>query len=178
MVDGNFARLTLFRNDNALPRAYLVDNYEVIPDRQDIYPLILSGSTDMHNFVYVEKEPPLDIRPTDSALFSAEIVSYGIDSVLVKVSTPVNALLVLSDNYFPAWEAFVDGEKTEILRANGSFRAVPVKAGAQSVLFKYSRAGNDRVKWLSILTLILVAIILIVYFVNYLRLKRKEAAAT
>jgi hypothetical protein len=170
--------VSLYRNDNALPRAYLADNYEVIPDRADIYPLILSGKNDMHNMVYLEKEPPIEIQPADSTLFSSEIISYAIDSVLIETGTPINALLVLDDNYYPAWEAFTDGKKTEILRANGAFRAVPIEAGTERVLFKYNRAGNDAVKWVSLLTLFLVAIILLVYLINYLKLKGKEAAAT
>jgi len=46
-------------------------------------------------------------------------------------------LLVLTENYFPAWRAQVDGAEAPVLRANYTFRAVPVPAGEHTVRFTY-----------------------------------------
>src|SRR3989344_412204 len=46
-------------------------------------------------------------------------------------------LLFLSDNYYPGWKAQVDDEETQILRANYTFRAVPLIAGEHVVRFYY-----------------------------------------
>ena len=54
---------------------------------------------------------------------------------------PVDAktagLLVLSDTYYPGWEADLDGKPVEILRANGVMRAVAVPTGTHTVRFRY-----------------------------------------
>ena len=48
-----------------------------------------------------------------------------------------DAILFVADNYFPNFEATVDGEKTEIWRANYSYRALPVKQGKHRVEFRW-----------------------------------------
>ena len=169
--------LTVYRNDNALPRAFLVRDYEVIEERSDIYPLVLAGDIDPGKKVILEESPEMAIAPDDSAGGRARIVSYAVDSVLVEISTPVNALLILTDNYYRSWEAFVDGRSAPLLRAYGAFRAVPVEAGATEVLFKYDRSFNSRARAVTVLTLLLVAIILVFHLVRYLKERNKATQA-
>ncbi len=45
--------------------------------------------------------------------------------------------LVLSDAYYPGWEARVDGERQEILQANVCCRAVALESGDHRVEFRY-----------------------------------------
>ncbi len=42
--------------------------------------------------------------------------------------------------YYPGWEATVDGTPTRILRADYAFLAVPLPAGATSVVLAYRPA--------------------------------------
>jgi len=168
-----FGQITLYRNDNALPRAFLVYKYEIIPDRKDISPRIISGQTDLSRTVFLEKTPPIEISSGDAVPPAVQIVSYADDSVIVECNTSANALLVLTDNYYRFWEAYVDGQKTEILRADGSFRAVPVKAGTKKVLFRYNRSGNGAAKAVTLLTLLFVAGVLVIHWVIYVKDKKK-----
>lgn len=177
-IERDFGSVVVYNNNNAFPRAFLVNQFEVIPDRKDIYPLVLSGRFDLANSVFLEEEPPIEVNSGTSSPGIAEIVSYADDSVLVKLNIDSNALLVLTDNYYRFWEAYVDGEKTVILRADGAFRAVPVKAGTNEVLFKYNRSGNNLPKTVTLLTLLLVAIILISYLVIFVRERKSAASAT
>jgi hypothetical protein len=172
---GNFGPFQVLENRNALPRAFLVNRYTIIPDRADIYPEILTGESDLREIVYLEEEPPIDVFPADSSDGTAEIISYGVDSIIVDIRTDSNAILVVTDNYYHRWEAWVDGEKTNILRANGSFRAIPVNRGASQVLIKYDNTGNRPAWRVSLLTLLLIGIILIVYLYIYLNRERKES---
>jgi len=173
----NYGAVTLYRNDNALPRAFLVDRFEVVAERDSIYPRILTGSINPTGSVLLEKEPGLAMTPSDTPVGSATITSYAIDSVAVAITAERNGLLVLTDNYYFAWKAFVDGQEAEVLRADGSFRAVPVTAGTHQVVFRYDRSRNNTAKLVTILTLLLVAVILVAYFVVYLK-DRKRMAAT
>ena len=172
----NFGQVSLYKNANALPRAFLADRYEVIPERQEIYPRVLEGTEDLERLVYLEEEPPLAITPDSGLMPAARIESYANDSVLIDINADHNALLVVTDNYYYAWEAFVDGVKTDVLRADGSFRAIPVAAGAGKVLLKYNRARNNGARLISLLTLLGVAVILLFCLVKYLVYDKKEAA--
>jgi uncharacterized membrane protein YfhO len=53
-------------------------------------------------------------------------------------AAPANSFLFLSDAYYPGWNAYVDGVKTEIYRANYAFRAVHLPAGRHTVEFVYA----------------------------------------
>jgi len=164
----DFGNVRIYENDNALPRTFWVTKFIVIPDRKDIYPKIDSGLYDLSKTVILESDPPIKLNAADSIAASPKIVSYANDSILVECGNESNALLVFTDNYYRAWEAFADGEKVDILRADGSFRAVPVKAGTKQVLFKYNRSVNGPVKLVTILTLILVGVILLFYLVMWI----------
>ena len=48
-----------------------------------------------------------------------------------------DGLLVFSEVYAKGWNAYVDGEKVDILRTNHTFRGVPVTAGEHTVELKY-----------------------------------------
>lgn len=56
----------------------------------------------------------------------------------IQVSAPELGWLVLADIWYPGWEAAVDGNPVEILRADATFRAVAVPAGDHVVILKYS----------------------------------------
>jgi hypothetical protein len=58
--------------------------------------------------------------------------------VQIEVSLEKDRWLVLSDVWFPGWQALIDGEEAGIYRANYAFRAVYVPAGEHFVEFRYS----------------------------------------
>jgi hypothetical protein len=156
-VEKDFGGVILYKNSAALPRAFLVGQYEIIPDRKNIYPRILSGNEDLFRKAFLEEAPPIAVSSGDTILPTAEIASYANDSIAIDVQAPANCLLILIDSYYPAWEAYADGIKTPVMRANGSFRAVPVKAGTKQVVFKYNRKMNNRGKALTLAGLLIVA---------------------
>jgi uncharacterized membrane protein YfhO len=49
------------------------------------------------------------------------------------VNTPADAYLVLSEVWYPGWQATVDGIPTPVLRANYAFRAVRLEPGEHQV---------------------------------------------
>ena len=102
----------------------------------------------------------------------------------LRVRVKGNALLVLSDTYYPGWKAFVypvrydsynqgtlvdtdlsnrvDGEEVKIYRADYNFRAIPLKAGEYEVKFIYNPISFKIGTLVSFLTLVGVA----VYFIG------------
>ena len=59
------------------------------------------------------------------------------DEIIIKTTSGEQKLLFLSDNFYPGWKAKVDGVGTEILRADYTFRAVPLIPGEHEVVFYF-----------------------------------------
>ncbi|HUV30989.1 MAG TPA: hypothetical protein VMY05_07880 [Acidobacteriota bacterium] len=158
-LEADLGPVRVFRNDNALPRAYLVDRFQVFNDRQQIYPNVLDGPEDLRRVVYLEEMPDLQVASDVPGPDSAWVIDHAVDSVVVGLQCTANRILVLTDTYYDAWKVFVDGAPARLLRAYGALRAVAVPAGARQVLFKFdsSRYRTGRlVTWLTCLYLLVI----------------------
>ncbi|MEW6042361.1 MAG: YfhO family protein, partial [Elusimicrobiota bacterium] len=135
--------VAFMENRGCMPRVFLLDKYEVI-DSALITQRLMEQNFDYKNIVLLEKEPPDFIKASpfdsiDSAkLGSVKIMEYNPNTYVINAQMARPGLLIVSDNYFPAWQAFVDGSQSEIYRAYGTLRAVPLKQGSHKIEFKYS----------------------------------------
>ncbi|MEJ7819596.1 MAG: YfhO family protein, partial [Rubrobacteraceae bacterium] len=88
--------------------------------------------------------PRLSI-PEDPSNDRASVTDYENDRIQVRTSTDAAGLLVLSEVYYPAWKAYVDGEPVPVRRADQLLRAVPIPTGDHTVEMRYEsgwlRAG-------------------------------------
>lgn len=126
---------------NVLPRVFLTNTYQVETDKQKILDAVFAPTTDLSQTVILEESPSLPLQG-QTLKGVAEIGSYTPNRVTVNIQTGGdNALLYLSDTHFPGWKAFVDGKEAKVYRANYSFRAVEVPAGASTVEFRYESAS-------------------------------------
>jgi len=121
--------------EEGLPRARLVGRATVVPDREAVA-YMLSDAFDPQAEVVLSEEPPLAL---DGALAEGSVrwVSRTTNELRLEVSTARPALLVVADNWFPAWRATVDGAEAPVLRAYHTLRAVPVPAGEHVVEMTY-----------------------------------------
>jgi len=168
-----FGNVSLLENRNCYDRAYFVNRYEVIPDRQNIYPLVLDGTEDLMQMTYLEEEPEIEIKPDSIGNDRAWLSYYEQDSIIVDVNCTSNRLLIFTDNYYDSWHAFVDGNPAKLMRSYGAFRAVAVPAGAKSIVFKYESERYRIGKLISIATSAYLLIIFgFLFFKN--RFRRKD----
>lgn len=147
-----FGQLQVFRNDNAFPRAFLVDQFQVFADRKDITAQVLTGTDDLRTKALLEEEPGGGISSGFAPGDSAWVVKHDIDSVVVGVRCATGKLLILTDTWYESWHPTIDGAPVKLLRVDGAFRAVVVPPGEHTVLFKYhsSRYTTGRlVTWLT-----------------------------
>ncbi len=71
-----------------------------------------------------------------------------------------SGLLVFSEVWFPGWEAYVDGEKKEILRVNTTFMGVLVSSNAKEVKLVFSPASFKTGCWVSLISLVICLLII------------------
>jgi O-antigen/teichoic acid export membrane protein len=136
----------IYRNDDYLPRAFVVYEAEVVEDEGTLVQEL--REFDPRRYVLLEEQPPqeyLGLPPAAESDASPQvhIREYTINQVTMEVDMPRRGWLVLTDSYFSDWKAFLqidEGQEQEshIYRANYNFRAVPLDPGNNVVRFRYS----------------------------------------
>jgi hypothetical protein len=145
--------INIYLNRAALARVLLVGRAVTVPDHDAAWAAIRADDFDPTTTVIVEGGQPLETRP-NSAL---TILEYGLHTVTIAVETDQPGYLVLSDAYYPGWQATVDGQPEPIRRANFAFRAVYVPAGQHIVKFVFTPIIWKTALGVSGLTLLLLS---------------------
>jgi hypothetical protein len=129
-------RVKIYRNTTALPRVWLAGDFEVIKEDRAIIERLKSASFDPRSTVILE-EPPQGSVSQGRPQGRATVDSYHPNVVELTAESDCPALLVMSDNWYPAWRAEVDGKPAPLYRADYTLRAVPVPAGSHRVVLRY-----------------------------------------
>jgi len=129
-------RLYLYEYDGYPGRFLLFSRIRSVPDEKSMIEAMADRTIDLRQeLIVLSKEAqPSALIPTRGKV---ELVRYGPNNLLLKCRTDQGAFLYVSDVYYPGWRAYVDGRRTEILRADLAFRAVKVPPGEHTVLFHY-----------------------------------------
>jgi uncharacterized membrane protein YfhO len=96
-----------------------------------------SPSFDPQKTVVLFQAPLTPFAPATELEGTVEVVSYAANAVTLEAETSAPGWLVLSDTYYPGWEATIDGQPTPIYQANGCVRAVTVPAGRHRIEFRF-----------------------------------------
>jgi hypothetical protein len=153
-ADPNYGALLVYEFPAALPRVMLLENYAVVHDAKAIIDSISLRHRDVGGGTWLQEDPKLRLGPIAGG--RAEIVSYQLNRVVISVDTPGPALLRLADLWYPDWNAYVDGRRAPILKADYLLRAVAVPAGRHRVEFRYESAAVRRGLLLSLASLLVV----------------------
>ncbi len=126
-------QVNIYLNQSALARVLFVGHSRVM-SHDAAWQAIRAKDFDPARTVILEGGEALDGQPTSELA----LLEYGIERVTVSVSADQPGYLVLSDAFYPGWQATVNGQPAVIERANYAFRAVQVPAGQHTVQFLFS----------------------------------------
>lgn len=151
--------LDIFEYQKTLPRVFFVARATVIENNnQAIFDQLFSSGFDPHKEVILEKEVTADIEPDMQA--NAQITSYNPGKIQIKAQTDTYQWLILTDAYYPGWEAYIDNDKTEILRADFALQAILVPPGEHKIEFVYRPVSFKTGLQLSLITLLAVGLVI------------------
>jgi hypothetical protein len=128
----------IFLNTECLPRAFLVYNYDLISNESQTLDMVADGSfnytqTLLLGPLQADESPP----SVEDGIGNATITNYDTNTVRVKTVSSKPGLLFLSEAYYSGWNAYLDGHKIDIYRADYAFRAVAIPSGTHIVEFRY-----------------------------------------
>ena len=150
--------VAIFENGRVLPRVWLTSEAKTL-NGTEILSVLRTGkfsdgkTWDPRTVALVEG--PINFPPAavdkDS---SAQIANHEPNRVRVKTKSSEPSILVLGENHYPGWRAFVDGRLVDTLRLNYNLRGVSLPAGEHEVEFVYRPKSVLIGAGISLLTLI------------------------
>lgn len=131
----------VYRNTNVMPRAFVVHNAVVQPDIGMHIDVMRRLGSALRDTVVLERGEPLDLGDSLTDRSTASVASYRNNEIVVDVNAAAPGYLVMSDMYHSGWRATVDGREAPVLRADYTFRAVPVEPGKHTIRLYFSPAS-------------------------------------
>jgi hypothetical protein len=127
----------VFRNEDALPRAWIVHSIRTVSDRQEAAALLRSTDFDPRReavLLPTPETPHVETCPGDS---SVTITEKGLHRLSARVTLPCAGLVVFAEPGFPGWQARVDGRAARLYAPFGALQAVAAPGGAHRVELVY-----------------------------------------
>ena len=145
----------VYENQDRLPRAFVAHNITYVPNMDSAVHTLTAGEPKYADgAVHVTRFHPRDDAiiegsspakpasgPCVAGADAARITAYAAGEVSIDVNSSCRGFLVLSDTFFPGWDATVNGQPATIHPTDVLFRGVAVDKGHSVVVFRY-RPGN------------------------------------
>lgn len=139
--------LLVLENPDALPRAFFVENTEVIEDEEATLQRLRDPSFDLRATALLPEPLPesLASAPIDStSTASVELSRFGPREIVWQVETDQPRLFIANEVYYPAgWHATLNDEPVPIHRAHHLLRAVVVPAGRHLLTMRFDPPRHD-----------------------------------
>ena len=148
--------------DDFVPRAIVVDK-AVVKQAEEVLSFMETDTFNPLKMVVLEPESRnlmLPYTEGDNFESSCSIRYYDNENIRIKTSANRACYLVLSEIFYPGWEAKVDAKEVPILRGNYIFRVIPLKPGDHQVELRFVSWPFRIGAVISLLTLICSGIVI------------------
>jgi len=129
--------ITVYENRRCLPRAFTVRRVKPAEGIGEIGREFVSSGFDPSETAFVSPSDAGRIGGAEFATGTAHITRYEGGEVRIDAAFAGTGFLVLADQYYPRWRAYVDGRETAICKVNGLLRGIVVPPGSHSIMFAY-----------------------------------------
>jgi hypothetical protein len=155
-LDGSYFKLVaeatplnmrVYKTISPLPMAYFINNWRWIENQtQDVEAITHADISkfDAHKVVLLsgsseQAKPLITTNRTfdQSVVVAAKLKYLSPEHLEIDCNCPSDGVIVLNDQFYPGWEATLDGKKAIIIRANMMFKALAVPAGAHHIVYEY-----------------------------------------
>lgn len=156
---------TVYRNLSYLPRAWFVDETEVISAREEIWKRLNQKEFDPSRMAIVESDIPRTFAPQNAEI---QLLNFDLHKLEFDVITDTLSFLTLSEIYYPAgWKAYLDDEEIEIYPTNYILRGMIIPAGEHRLILRFEPEIYAISLKLSLAGLIITMLLLIIGSIIY-----------
>lgn len=129
--------VNLHRLTNPRPFALLATRAALVGGDAHALELLRDPAFQPRLMVILDREPPLTLPENADPDGSVRVIRFAPEQIDLEVDAATNALVSISMVHYPGWQAFVDGQPAEILRAYGGMIALAVPAGSHQLTLIY-----------------------------------------
>jgi hypothetical protein len=156
---------------DVLPRAYVVHQVRFLNDDTQTIALLSAPDFDPSKVAVLHGDPqrtannPASETPAQASAGQSQvtIVSYQPHQVLLQAHMEQPGYVVLSDTWYPGWQALLDGQPVPIERANLAFRAVRAPQGSHTITMSFHPASFAWGVRISLCTLAAITLAVLLY---------------
>jgi len=154
-------RATLFERVTPPPYARIVPG-AVKTDSTSVIPTLLDPRLDYARLVLFTPDQPVAPRPLTAmpppSRSAATVTAWqpGRMAVRLAPAPPDSSYLVIAENWYPDWRAWVDGRATPVLRGDYALLTVPLPPGATRVELAFQSPRYERGKDITLVSLVLL----------------------
>jgi hypothetical protein len=135
--------IKIYENPGCMPRAFFAANLQLVENETAVLRNMRQPSFDPYAMVYISQPelrklrgefiPPSDRNHAEPFRGSVRFTDYQPNSVSLQAQLSQARFLIISDNYFPGWRAFVDGVERPLLRVDYTLRGLLLDAGDHDI---------------------------------------------
>ncbi|MBR5686940.1 MAG: YfhO family protein [Prevotella sp.] len=166
-----------FQNATVMGNAWFVDKLSYVNNANE--ELDALGKLDLHKEAVADvkfKEILGEAIPQDSTA-TVMLKSYEPNRLTYQTQSEKGGVIVLSEIYYPEWEAQVDGQPVEVGRVNYTLRALRVPAGQHEIVLSFFPKSVDKTETVAHIALVLLVLSLIGAIVMSILNRRKTIAS-
>jgi len=134
-LDTNFLPARIYLNNNYLPRVWFVTNSLVLKQEDEILQTLAKDTFNPEETVILEHGLPVAVANRQNS--RVEIIEWHNRELIFKASLNQAGFIVISNSYYPGWQALVNDQPHEIVRANFVFQALSLPAGEYLIKLNY-----------------------------------------
>ena len=139
----------IYKNSNSAANAFFVPmsgRVSFSSSADEVQKIIMKEGFDAYTDLVIES------AANGGELFSAvsqrgyavEYIPEDLNTIKVKAKNDVPGFLVVTDNNYPGWSAYVNEKKQQVYSAYAVYKAVKLEPGTHEVVFKYREEGAYR----------------------------------
>ena len=132
---------TLYRFEEALPRAWMSYEPMVVPHNEAAFQIIQSPEFDVTKQVVLTGSVDVNTTSPTETQPDVQLNRVASNRLIIDVKTAVSGILVISEWAVPGWKVTVNETAVSPLTANGGLMGVSLTAGSHHVELRYVPPG-------------------------------------
>ena len=165
----------LFPNSDPYGPAWFVKNVKLVKD--DAEELQAIGTTYLKDTAIVQVGFTADVKqPQWDSAASIRMSKFDNDEIDYTTNSSTPQFAVFSEVYYPnGWNAYIDGQKVNYVKANYVLRGLTVPAGSHSIKFKYEPATYKKAVSIAYIGSFIIALFVLGgFFMDWWQYRKKK----